>query len=366
MSSTNAPASSVVVARLFLPDDANIAGNVHGGTTLKLMEEAGMIAATRHMSTSEASKASDGNCLAALVRFEHMAFHKPVSVGELGSCKCEIIFTSNQSILVEVMVTAENISKGKTRVTNTGWLWYVPMAPSSVDGTGKRVDWKPVQVLPVPIPDGEDDDALKKYEKAKEMYEKRKSNGNNDCDEAGESTPACATEEGNNKFDTFKNQYTTPSDGHSPAESEQVLCQMVLPGDCGVGDIAFGGFVMKMMDNAAGCSAFRHCRTNIVTVAISDLDFQSWVKLGDLCTVRSKVVFASSKSLDIEVVASAASFGEDTVVAKGLFTFVSIGSDGRAKNVPKLRLESEEDMQKAHMGKQRYEAAKAARLAGKR
>ena len=121
------------------------------------------------------------------------------------------------------------------------------------------------------------------------------------------------------------------------------------------------------MDNAAGCSAWRYCQTNVVTVAISDMDFSSWVRLGDLCTIRSKVVFASSRSLEIEVVASVrsvASNGEDTIVARGVFTFVSIGSDGRVRAVPKLKLENEEDMRHAFLGLQRYEAAKRARLKG--
>lgn len=30
------------------PDDANVAGNVHGGTILKMIEEAGAIISTRH------------------------------------------------------------------------------------------------------------------------------------------------------------------------------------------------------------------------------------------------------------------------------------------------------------------------------
>lgn len=30
------------------PDDANVAGNVHGGTVLKMIEEAGAIISTRH------------------------------------------------------------------------------------------------------------------------------------------------------------------------------------------------------------------------------------------------------------------------------------------------------------------------------
>lgn len=348
--------SNIVVARLLLPDDANIAGNVHGGTTLKLMEEAGMIAATRHMS----SRSLVQNVQSALVRFDTMTFYQPIFVGEVASCQCEIIFTSKQSILVEVVVTAEDISKGKTRVTNTGWLWYVPMAPT----VAEKKNWEILQVPPIMMPEGEA--AIQKYEKAKAKYEKRKTQNRVEGGAAGEAIENMS----NCEFDAFKSQYSAPSEGRSPSESEQVLCQMVHPGDCGKGKVAFGGFVMKLMDNAAGCSSFRHCRTNVVTVAISDMDFVSWVRLGDCVTIKSKVVFTSSKSLEIEVVASVVSVtsdainGKDNIVARGLFTFLSIGSDGKVQAVPKLLLESEEDMQNAFFGLHRYEAAKRARMKG--
>lgn len=39
---------NIEVSRVMMPDDANIAGNVHGGTILKMIEEAGVIIATRH------------------------------------------------------------------------------------------------------------------------------------------------------------------------------------------------------------------------------------------------------------------------------------------------------------------------------
>ena len=39
---------NIEVSRVMMPDDANIAGNVHGGTLLKMIEEAGVIIATRH------------------------------------------------------------------------------------------------------------------------------------------------------------------------------------------------------------------------------------------------------------------------------------------------------------------------------
>eukprot|EP00547_Thalassionema_nitzschioides_P000176 CAMPEP_0194214662 /NCGR_PEP_ID=MMETSP0156-20130528/15991_1 /TAXON_ID=33649 /ORGANISM="Thalassionema nitzschioides, Strain L26-B" /LENGTH=363 /DNA_ID=CAMNT_0038942977 /DNA_START=13 /DNA_END=1104 /DNA_ORIENTATION=- len=356
-------ASPVVVSRLLLPDDANPAGNVHGGTTLKLMEEAGHIAATRLMSPSAANKESNGNCLAALVRFENMAFHKPIFVGEVASCMCEIIFTSKQSILVEVVVRGEDISKGNTSVTNTGWLWYVPMVPSTCDASNKI--WKVVDALPMAMPEG-DNIAMRKYEKAKSIYETRKNSSQSAATE--KDSRHTYTIASDSEFDIFKSLYTTPTEGRTPTESEQVLCQMVLPGDCSKEKIAFGGFIMKLMDNAAGCSAWRYCRTNVVTVAISDMDFVSWIRLGDLCTIRSKVVFASSKSLEIEVIASVVSATSekegDTLVARGLFTFVSLCVDGKVLSVPKLKLENDEDFKNAYLGEQRYEAAKKARMEG--
>lgn len=348
-------ATPCVVARLLLPDDANPSGNVHGGTTLKLMEEAGMIAATRHMSATPAGKGS----LAALVRFETMAFHKPIYVGEVASCRCEILFTSKQSILVEVVVTAEDFSKAETRVTNTGWLWYVPMKPRDENDT--QGEWVVVSVPQMAVPDEEG--ALRKYERAREHYEKRKLIEDDGQGVTADETKSSVDDDG---FEAFKKQYTPPDDGRTPAESEQILAQIVLPGDCGRDKVAFAGFVMKLMDNAAGCSAWRHCRTNVVTVAISDMDFVSWVRLGDLCTIKSRAVFASAKSLEIEVVASVANTrGEEKNVARGLFTFVSIGKDGKVRTLPGMMLESEEDMKHYYLGQRRYEAAKRARSSGR-
>lgn len=132
-----------------------------------------MIAATRHIVSSggEANEESEGGSrVAALVRFETMAFHKPIFVGEVASCTCEIIFASERSVLVEVEVAAEDPSKAKTRVTNTGWLWYVPMVSTTAD---EKV-WKVAARLP-PVPMPEEERSMQKYKKAKAMYEERKS-----------------------------------------------------------------------------------------------------------------------------------------------------------------------------------------------
>lgn len=40
-------------SRIMRPDDANVAGNVHGGTILKMIEEAGAIISTRHCNSQD-------------------------------------------------------------------------------------------------------------------------------------------------------------------------------------------------------------------------------------------------------------------------------------------------------------------------
>ena len=47
-----------IIFRSMQPGDANIAGNVHGGSILKLIEEAGLIVSTRHCNIGNKSNVS--------------------------------------------------------------------------------------------------------------------------------------------------------------------------------------------------------------------------------------------------------------------------------------------------------------------
>ena len=70
----SAPASYL---RVMLPDDANPAGNVHGGTILKMIEMAGYIAATRHankLNGSEKQAPPLPPAHAHIARIDHMDF----------------------------------------------------------------------------------------------------------------------------------------------------------------------------------------------------------------------------------------------------------------------------------------------------
>ncbi|XP_029434902.1 cytosolic acyl coenzyme A thioester hydrolase isoform X6 [Rhinatrema bivittatum] len=114
--------------RIMRPDDANIAGNVHGGTVLKMIEEAGAIISTRHCNSTPGER-----CIAALARVERTDFVSPMSIGEVAHVSAEITYTSKHSVEVQVNVLAENIITGGKKLTNRATLWYVPLSLQNVD-----------------------------------------------------------------------------------------------------------------------------------------------------------------------------------------------------------------------------------------
>jgi len=50
---------------------------------------------------------------------------------------------------------------------------------------------------------------------------------------------------------------------------------LMLPSDCYSNGQVQGGVVLKLMDNAAGVVAARHCRSNVVTVNIDAVNFRA-------------------------------------------------------------------------------------------
>ncbi|XP_044138077.1 cytosolic acyl coenzyme A thioester hydrolase isoform X4 [Bufo gargarizans] len=153
-------------SRIMRPDDANIAGNVHGGTILKMIEEAGAIISTRHCNSQSGEK-----CVGTLARVERTDFLSPMCIGEVGHVSAEISYTSKHSVEVQVNVMAENILTGANRLTNRATLWYVPLSLTNVD--------KVIQVPPIQYEKPEqEDEGRKRYESQKlERFQTKQRNG---------------------------------------------------------------------------------------------------------------------------------------------------------------------------------------------
>lgn len=125
------PQGSVEVSRIMTPDDTNLAGNVHGGTILRMIEEAGGIIATRHCNKSRPE--GQPAVWAALARVEQTNFVKPMFVGELATVHADLTYTSKHSLEVQVLVFAENLLNGEHKLCNKACLWYVPLSAESGD-----------------------------------------------------------------------------------------------------------------------------------------------------------------------------------------------------------------------------------------
>uniref|UniRef100_A0A8C6H2A7 Cytosolic acyl coenzyme A thioester hydrolase n=1 Tax=Mus spicilegus TaxID=10103 RepID=A0A8C6H2A7_MUSSI len=162
---TDTPAA-IQICRIMRPDDANVAGNVHGGTILKMIEEAGAIISTRHCNSQNGER-----CVAALARVERTDFLSPMCIGEVAHVSAEITYTSKHSVEVQVHVMSENILTGTKKLTNKATLWYVPLSLKNVD--------KVLEVPPIVyLRQDQEEEGRKRYEAQKlERMETKWRNG---------------------------------------------------------------------------------------------------------------------------------------------------------------------------------------------
>jgi len=100
------------------------------------------------------------------------------------------------------------------------------------------------------------------------------------------------------------------------------------------GDI-FGGWLVSLMDNAAGLIASRRARGRAVTVAIDGMQFLQPVKVGDEVSVYGRVakVGRTSMGIALEAWRRPRHAEEEFKVTEAVFTFVSIDDEGRPRPI---------------------------------
>lgn len=97
--------------------DANSAGNVHGGTIMKLCDEVAGIAAIRHSGVRVVTAGVD-----------RMTFEHPVLVGQLVTFRASVNAAWHTSLEVGVRVESEDVREGVARHTSTAYLTMVALA----------------------------------------------------------------------------------------------------------------------------------------------------------------------------------------------------------------------------------------------
>ena len=107
-----------------MPQDANMSGNVFGGTILKMVDEISFVSATRHARTNVVTASLD-----------KMDFHSPVHIGDLVTLYSIVNAAWHSSMEVGVKVMAENVRTGEVRHTGSSYLTVV-----ALDENGKPTE----------------------------------------------------------------------------------------------------------------------------------------------------------------------------------------------------------------------------------
>lgn len=108
--------SRVTLTQVMGPGSANPLGNVHGGYIMKLCDEAGGMAASKHARRPVVTVAVDS-----------MTFLSPINIGNLVTVTAEVTWTGRTSMETKVVVTAENVLTGEINHTNTAYCVYVAL-----------------------------------------------------------------------------------------------------------------------------------------------------------------------------------------------------------------------------------------------
>jgi len=139
--------SKVTLTQIVLPYHANVAGNMHGGEVMKIMDSAAGVVAQRH-------------CLCNVVTASvtQLSFIEPIFVGDLVICDAELVYTGRSSMGIYVCVKAENLSRGEIKDVLEGHFVMV-----ALDRNGR-----PAVVPPLKI---ETEEQQQRFNTAKRMAE---------------------------------------------------------------------------------------------------------------------------------------------------------------------------------------------------
>jgi acyl-CoA hydrolase len=128
------PNHQLTMTVLMTPDTANFAGNVHGGTLLKLLDQAAYACASRYAGR-----------YAVTLSVDQVTFRQPIHVGELVTLLASVNHTGTSSMEIGIKVLAEDIRTQRVRHVNSCFFTMVavddarkpapvpPLQPSSPD-----------------------------------------------------------------------------------------------------------------------------------------------------------------------------------------------------------------------------------------
>jgi uncharacterized protein (TIGR00369 family) len=139
--------------------------------------------------------------------------------------------------------------------------------------------------------------------------------------------------------------------------SRVTLSQLMHPQQANLLGNVHGGWIMKLVDEAAALACMRHAQRKVVTVAIDSMVFRKPIRIGDLVILNAEVTFAGRTSMEaeVQVLAENPITGEQTHTNTAYLVYVALDDDGCPTAVPPLLSETEDEKRKAEDARERQE-----------
>lgn len=128
MQGKTAKETAVIMAEVMSPKDCNVAGNIHGGVIMKLIDTTAAAVAVRHARSN-----------AVTASIDRLDFHHPVFPGDIVTCRASANYVGKTSMEIGVRVETENLMTGEIHHTATAYLTFV-----ALDHTGKPKELPPL------------------------------------------------------------------------------------------------------------------------------------------------------------------------------------------------------------------------------
>ncbi len=128
--------------------------------------------------------------------------------------------------------------------------------------------------------------------------------------------------------------------------SKTTITELMIPSYANFGGKIHGGILLSLVDKVAYACASKHAANYCVTVSVDNVDFLEPVEVGDLVHLKASVVYVGNSSLVVGINVIAENVKEGTVkkTNNSYVTMVAKGDDDRPTKVPKLILESQEEI----------------------
>lgn len=157
---------------------------------------------------------------------------------------------------------------------------------------------------------------------------------------------------------TDKNALSTET--KTPEQTVVVTTELILPSMANFMNNLQGGQLMHFMDITGALTCRKHSGYEVATVAVDKIEFRYPVKVGEVVTITSKLIWVGKTSMKVKinVVSENLKSGETKTTNIAFFSYVALDDTGHPVLVPRLCPQTKEEQEVFDREQRAYEERK--------